>query len=47
VETLDSKVEVEGPSKSPRESSTKKLGFVGEVAVHLLLGLAINKVCKN
>jgi hypothetical protein len=25
----------------------KIIGFVGEVAVHLLLGLAINKICKN
>jgi hypothetical protein len=25
----------------------KIMGFVGEVAVHLLLGLAINKIYKN
>jgi hypothetical protein len=25
----------------------KIIGFVGEVAVHLLLGLAINKIYKN
>jgi hypothetical protein len=25
----------------------KIIGFVGEVAVHLLLGLAINKIWKN